>query len=99
MSTCWLPTHMLPGQDELVLYMHAFLQRVYHSSLPFCDTSFFEHLAGKSQASCGVQETELLAAGFPCVDISRAGNRAGLDGQVLSQMQWLQDSSYSCAFA
>jgi site-specific DNA-cytosine methylase len=28
------------------------------------------------------QETELLAAGFPCVDISRAGNRAGLDGQV-----------------
>ncbi|KAK9845815.1 hypothetical protein WJX81_003168 [Elliptochloris bilobata] len=27
------------------------------------------------------EETELVAAGFPCVDISRAGNRAGLDGQ------------------
>lgn len=27
-----------------------------------------------------VQGTELLAAGFPCVDISQAGLRAGLDG-------------------
>ena len=35
-------------------------------------------------ATCATlqQDTELLAAGFPCVDISRAGNRAGLDGQV-----------------
>ena len=27
------------------------------------------------------QETELLAAGFPCVDVSRAGLRRGLEGQ------------------
>ena len=29
------------------------------------------------------QETELLTAGFPCVDVSRAGARRGLDGRVL----------------
>jgi hypothetical protein len=29
-----------------------------------------------------VQETELLTAGFPCVDLSRAGLRKGLSGQV-----------------
>ncbi|WIA22484.1 hypothetical protein OEZ85_004780 [Tetradesmus obliquus] len=33
---------------------------------------------------CGLQalpkETELLAAGFPCIDVSRAGLRAGLEG-------------------
>jgi site-specific DNA-cytosine methylase len=29
-----------------------------------------------------LQETELLAAGFPCIDVSRAGLRRGLDGQV-----------------
>ena len=29
-----------------------------------------------------VQETEILAAGFPCIDVSRAGLRRGLDGQV-----------------
>lgn len=28
------------------------------------------------------QETELLTAGFPCIDVSRAGLRAGLQGQV-----------------
>lgn len=28
------------------------------------------------------QETELLAAGFPCIDVSRAGLRRGLDGPV-----------------
>ena len=28
------------------------------------------------------QETELLAAGFPCIDVSRAGLRAGLQGKV-----------------
>ena len=27
------------------------------------------------------QETELLTAGFPCVDVSRAGLRRGLEGQ------------------
>lgn len=27
------------------------------------------------------QETELLVAGFPCVDVSRAGLRRGLEGQ------------------
>lgn len=27
------------------------------------------------------QETELLAAGFPCIDVSRAGLRQGLDGR------------------
>ena len=28
------------------------------------------------------QETELVAAGFPCVDVSRAGLRKGLEGKV-----------------
>lgn len=28
-----------------------------------------------------LQETELLVAGFPCVDVSRAGLRRGLEGQ------------------
>jgi site-specific DNA-cytosine methylase len=28
-----------------------------------------------------LQDTELVAAGFPCVDVSRAGLRAGLDGK------------------
>ena len=46
---------------------------------------------GSSQSSCRVQETELLAAGFPCVDISRAGSRAGLDGQVPPQAPRLPD--------
>lgn len=29
-----------------------------------------------------MQETELLAAGFPCVDVSRQGLRRGMDGKV-----------------
>lgn len=29
-----------------------------------------------------MQDTELLVAGFPCIDVSRAGLRRGLDGQV-----------------
>ena len=29
-----------------------------------------------------VQDIELLAAGFPCIDISRASKRAGLAGPV-----------------
>lgn len=28
------------------------------------------------------QETELVAAGFPCVDVSRAGLRKGMEGKV-----------------
>ena len=28
-----------------------------------------------------LQGTELLVAGFPCIDVSRAGLRRGLDGQ------------------
>jgi hypothetical protein len=28
------------------------------------------------------QETEMVAAGFPCVDVSRAGLRRGIDGQA-----------------
>lgn len=28
------------------------------------------------------QETELVAAGFPCIDLSRAGLRNGINGQV-----------------
>lgn len=31
----------------------------------------------------GLQETELLTAGFPCIDVSRAGLRAGLHGKVI----------------
>lgn len=30
------------------------------------------------------QDTELLAAGFPCVDVSRAGLRKGMDGHCTS---------------
>lgn len=29
-----------------------------------------------------LQETELLVAGFPCIDVSRAGLRKGFQGQV-----------------
>jgi site-specific DNA-cytosine methylase len=29
-----------------------------------------------------MQETELLAAGFPCVDVSRQGLRQGMMGKV-----------------
>ena len=29
-----------------------------------------------------LQDTELLVAGFPCIDVSRAGLRLGLEGQV-----------------
>lgn len=29
-----------------------------------------------------VQETQLVAAGFPCVDVSRAGLRRGMEGKV-----------------
>lgn len=32
------------------------------------------------------QETELLAAGFPCIDVSRAGLRKGLAGQVRDKL-------------
>ena len=35
-----------------------------------------------SLASHVSQETELLAAGFPCIDVSRAGLRQGLQGKV-----------------
>ena len=31
-----------------------------------------------------VQETELVTAGFPCIDVSRAGLRRGLGGQSTS---------------
>ncbi len=37
-----------------------------------------------SIATCVEQETQLLAAGFPCIDVSRAGLRKGLTGQVQS---------------
>lgn len=38
-----------------------------------------------------LQETELVAAGFPCIDVSRAGQRKGLEGQVrLTTWHWLQ---------
>ena len=33
------------------------------------------------------QETELLAAGFPCIDVSRAGLRQGLQGKVSAPCQ------------
>jgi hypothetical protein len=40
----------------------------------------------ETRMQCGVhllvQGTELLAAGFPCIDVSRAGLRKGLEGQV-----------------
>ena len=41
-----------------------------------------------------LQETELLAAGFPCVDVSRQGLRQGMMGKV--RMLTLIDE-YSCA--
>ena len=50
------------------------------------------------QAGCccwGEQETELVTAGFPCVDVSRAGARAGLEGKVWGSTAALQDS-YAC---
>ena len=31
-----------------------------------------------------IQETEVVTAGFPCVDVSRAGKRLGLNGQVIT---------------
>lgn len=43
---------------------------------------------------CPTQETELVAAGFPCIDVSRAGLRQGLDGPVRAeqalccQLEW-----------
>lgn len=39
---------------------------------------------GHQVVSWPLQETELLAAGFPCIDVSRAGLRAGLQGKVRS---------------
>ena len=81
-----LPTYMLhwPGSTH-ARHACTSLQRCATASYP-C-VSVLDRLTGKSQASCNMQETELLAAGFPCVDISRAGNRAGLDGQVHSHIR------------
>lgn len=31
-----------------------------------------------------LQDTELVAAGFPCIDVSRAGLRQGLNGHATS---------------
>lgn len=39
-----------------------------------------------SVSNLGSQETELLAAGFPCIDVSRAGLRQGLQGKVRSNV-------------
>ena len=39
------------------------------------------------ETDCAVQETEVVAAGFPCVDVSRAGLRKGLEGKVC--WRWL----------
>lgn len=39
----------------------------------------------KSLSNSASQETELLAAGFPCIDVSRAGLRQGLQGKVRHQ--------------
>jgi hypothetical protein len=33
------------------------------------------------------QETELVAAGFPCIDVSRAGLRQGLEGPVSEEQR------------
>ena len=30
----------------------------------------------------GLQETEIVTAGFPCIDVSRAGKREGFAGMV-----------------
>ena len=38
------------------------------------------------------QETEIVAAGFPCIDVSRAGLRRGLDGQVAAHRGLLSGS-------
>ena len=41
---------------------------------------------GQLSARAGwLQETELLAAGFPCVDVSRQGLRKGMAGKVAPQ--------------
>jgi len=43
---------------------------------------------GTRRGSCALsvsvplQEAEVVAAGFPCVDVSRAGLRKGLEGKV-----------------
>jgi len=34
------------------------------------------------RVSVPIQEAEVVAAGFPCVDVSRAGLRKGLEGKV-----------------
>ena len=39
-----------------------------------------------------MQATELLIAGFPCIDVSRAGLRRGLDGQVRLALGSLTDN-------
>jgi hypothetical protein len=45
------------------------------------------------------QETELLAAGFPCIDVSRAGLRRGLSGSVSKGYLFPIDSFIRCSNA
>lgn len=48
-----------------------------------------------SVAAGWLQETELLAAGFPCVDVSRQGLRKGMAGKVTPQICEEQAASVS----
>ncbi|GAB4814995.1 hypothetical protein N2152v2_002041 [Parachlorella kessleri] len=59
-------TSLFSGAGGLDLGIHL----AGHEPLLFCDSD-----PGARQA------TELLIAGFPCIDVSRAGLRRGLDGQ------------------
>lgn len=39
-------------------------------------------IAPTSLLTTPLQDTDMVAAGFPCIDVSRAGLRQGLDGPV-----------------
>ncbi len=45
---------------------------------------------------CGLEalprNTEVLAAGFPCIDISKAGLKKGLEGQVSEILEGMEQS-------
>lgn len=51
------------------------------SSLLFALLSAARHLVPAALVAAA-QGTELVVAGFPCTDVSRAGKRAGLEGKV-----------------
>jgi DNA (cytosine-5)-methyltransferase 1 len=72
------------GQIETVAFceIEPFCQRVLNKhwpSVPIFDD--VRTLTKKSLSTRGITSVDIIAGGFPCQDISRAGNRIGINGE------------------